>query len=274
LNRQFAISVRSGLVLLAAQFSNPVMRGGTSLALPLQLQVTSAQPHLEATLVLQGQPGQARITQPLGPAWYASQDWTASRTVRVQPHFAIPGTLAPGAYQASLEVGEPGQTGQAKAVQLGRLTVQDRPHRFDVPNIGKAANVDWGEGIRLVRSVIPTQAGPGESLPITLVWQASRPTAGNWKVFLHLVDTNDVTRAQADAYPMSGSALTPTWKPGEVLVDSYTLKLPADLTPGQYALRLGFYDEQSGERLPLATGSDNLTLPAALEVTTNANGNQ
>jgi hypothetical protein len=37
---------------------------------------------------------------------------------------------------------------------------------------------------------------------------------------------------------------------------------------------LGFYDEHSGERLPLATGGDNLTLPAVLEVTSNTNVNQ
>ena len=273
LGRRVDTPIRDGLVLRSTRFDDRGVRGGASLALPLQFEVTASQPALTAGLLLERQGEAVRVIQPLGPAWYASQDWTGNRSVRVQPQFTIPGTLTAGTYQASLEIAEPGQAQPARRLRLGALTVQDRPRRFDVPDIGKAAGVNWSEGIQLVRTGIPAQAAPGTSLTVTLVWQAGRPTSGNWKVFVHLVDANGEVRVQGDDYPMGGSALTPTWKAGEVVLDSYTLSLPPDLAPGKYALRLGFYDERSEERLPLSDGGDNLTLPAALEVTGTAHDN-
>ena len=41
--------------------------------------------------------------------------------------------------------------------------------------------------------------------------------------------------------------------PGDVLVDSYELAIPAETPPGDYAVVIGLYQEASGARLPVMT---------------------
>ena len=49
---------------------------------------------------------------------------------------------------------------------------------------------------------------------------------------------------------------TSLWIPGETLVETVALTLPADLPPGDYTLALGLYDENSMERLPVTGAPD------------------
>ncbi len=255
-----------GLTLLGADFASPSLRAGQTLAVPTQWAVTAGQPALGLRLDLAGAKGQTQIIQPLGAAWYPVQMWTPGRTVRAQARFTIPGDLAPGAYRATLAVVDPTTNQVRGQARLGIVRVVDRPRAFVLPELGASLDVAWQDGIRLARVQMPERAAPGEALQMTLVWQADGPAARNWKVFIHLVDEAGVVRAQGDAYPLQGQALTPTWQKGEVLVDAYAINLPPDLPAGSYAIRLGFYDEQTGERLPLADGGDNLILPGRVMV--------
>ncbi len=49
---------------------------------------------------------------------------------------------------------------------------------------------------------------------------------------------------------------TSLWRPGETLVETVALPLPADLPPGAYTLALGLYDENSMERLTVTGAPD------------------
>jgi hypothetical protein len=69
--------------------------------------------------------------------------------------------------------------------------------------------------------------------------------------------------AQHDALPCGGAY--PAWQPGEVIIETYRLALPSDLPPGEFALNIGWYNETSGERLPVVDeagqpAADNLLL--------------
>jgi len=102
---------------------------------------------------------------------------------------------------------------------------------------------------------------------VTLIWRADRPTAGNWKVFIHLADAAETTLAQGDAYHQGGAALTTTWQPGEVIADTHLIELAGDLPEGEYQLKIGFYDEETDERLPLTPGVDTYTWPKPITIT-------
>jgi hypothetical protein len=52
--------------------------------------------------------------------------------------------------------------------------------------------------------------------------------------------------------PRGGSYPTDRWQPGEVVVDSYDVLLPADLEPGQYPLEVGLFILENGRRLSAA----------------------
>jgi hypothetical protein len=105
----------------------------------------------------------------------------------------------------------------------------------------------------------------GVTVPITLTWQAGGPTTRNWKVFVHIFDTAGVKRTQEDGYPMDGQALSSSWQANEVIVDVHNVPLPADLPDGDYTVRLGLYDEETGERLPCG-GGDSIILAQPLKV--------
>ena len=112
---------------------------------------------------------------------------------------------------------------------------------------------------------LPSRVVAGATVPLTLTWQAGGATTRNWKVFIHIFDSAGVKRTQNDGYPVDGQALSSSWQPNEVIVDVHSVPLPADLPAGDYTVRLGLYDEQTGERLPCGDG-DTVTLPQPLRV--------
>ena len=76
--------------------------------------------------------------------------------------------------------------------------------------------------------------------------------ARDYTVFVHLVDSDGHLVAQHDSQPWWEVSLpTSTWEPGEELRDQHRLSLPPDLLPGTYLLRVGAYDWETLERLPV-----------------------
>jgi len=102
-----------------------------------------------------------------------------------------------------------------------------------------------------------------EDIRLTLRWAASSYPGANYIVFVHLVDPEggDQTLAQGDAPPLNGRWPTSLWLPGIEMDDAYAIPLPDNLTQGNYDLLVGLYDPVTGDRLPLADGSDMLRLP-------------
>jgi hypothetical protein len=100
---------------------------------------------------------------------------------------------------------------------------------------------------------------PGGSLPVTLYWEAARPPARNYRMFLHLChDCTIPPLANHDGYPLGGyppAGQTTTWRVGDPVHDERSVLLPGTLDPGRYTLLLGVYpegDPSEGARLPVA----------------------
>jgi hypothetical protein len=53
---------------------------------------------------------------------------------------------------------------------------------------------------------------------------------------------------------------TNRWQVGQVLRDRHTLKIPADLAPGNYTVEIGMYLPATGARLPIDGAADKITL--------------
>ena len=94
------------------------------------------------------------------------------------------------------------------------------------------------------------EAQPGATLAVTLFWRDVQQPAVVWHSFLHLVDASGKKVAQANDHRPGGDYLPSTlWRPGDVIVDSFTLALPATLPSGDYTLLAGFYDPATGQRI-------------------------
>ena len=90
---------------------------------------------------------------------------------------------------------------------------------------------------------------PGETLTLTLWWEALATPKMNYKVFTHLILPPEATWAQMDSDPRRGESPTSTWQPGQRIADEYTLTLPETAPPGTYFVEIGFYDPDTYSRL-------------------------
>ncbi|MDE3090231.1 MAG: glycosyltransferase family 39 protein [Chloroflexota bacterium] len=136
---------------------------------------------------------------------------------------------------------------------------------YDMPaaaTIQRPLRATLGENIRLVGYDLDrAQIAPGETLQLTLHWQATAPIAARYKVFTHLIAEatsvgamNPLTQspvwAQMDSEPVGGSRPTTTWQAGETIDDRYGLQIPPNTPPGEYTLEVGMYDPATLARLP------------------------
>ena len=95
----------------------------------------------------------------------------------------------------------------------------------------------------------------GEStLAVRLQWQALADIPRDYTAFVHVLDSEGQAAAQADVMPRGGLFPTSYWPRGAVVDDRIEVPID-DLPPGTYRVRLGVYDSQTVERLPVTTPS-------------------
>lgn len=93
----------------------------------------------------------------------------------------------------------------------------------------------------------------GQDLRLTAYWQAEVVPAGDYTVFVHLLDAQVNVVAQFDGPPAGGQYPTSLWDPGEIIVGERAIN---GLSPGRYTLQVGLYRPDTGERLPVPGVSD------------------
>ena len=93
-----------------------------------------------------------------------------------------------------------------------------------------------------------TQFKRGETIPLTLFWQARlRPNKAQ-TVFVHLTDSAGNLVAQADAPPRDGAYPTTAWNDGEYVRDPHPFVLPKNIAEGEFTMRVGWYTPEDGTR--------------------------
>jgi hypothetical protein len=99
---------------------------------------------------------------------------------------------------------------------------------------------------------------PGETVQLTLEWEAMRAMGEDYKVFVHVLGPNGLPIAQQDREPLNGTYPTTRWQPGERVADPYAIALPADLAPGEYVVEVGLYRISDLTRLPVLDAEQNV----------------
>jgi hypothetical protein len=108
----------------------------------------------------------------------------------------------------------------------------------------------------------------GDTLPLTLLWQASQSPEQGYMVFVHLTRPDGSPISQHDGTPANGTRPTDTWAPGEQITDAHQFGIPPDTAPGEYWLRVGMYT--GGGRLPVtdagqaSSADDSIVLQSIL----------
>jgi len=113
----------------------------------------------------------------------------------------------------------------------------------------RPATAVYGDALRLVGyDLDPAALVPGEPARITLHWQPLKQLDADYTTFVHVLDADGNKIAQSDHKPGGVYYPTSLWKPGETLVDSHTLVLPATLGRPPYVIVVGLYDSAADMR--------------------------
>ncbi len=91
----------------------------------------------------------------------------------------------------------------------------------------------------------------GDVLTLTLNWSALEIPSARYKVFVHLLDSNQRVIAQRDGEPVADTRITTTWRIGESIADNYGLFIEPGTPPGNYQIEIGMYRADNGMRLPV-----------------------
>jgi len=113
------------------------------------------------------------------------------------------------------------------------------------------SDLSWGGAISLQDW---TAEQSGDSLSVTLTWQATVKMARDYTVYVHLLTQDGTLIAQTDRLP--DGYPTGDWQPNEVVIDTFLVTLPEKLQAGTYRVQSGFYYLPTLERLgePLVLG--------------------
>jgi hypothetical protein len=200
-----------------------------------------------------------------GGDFYPSNLWRPGELLRDEHLLSIPANSQPGVYrlvagmytfsaEGTLEpLGEPVLVWQV-AVKTGAETKAQL--------VGQPVGTSFGDEIELLSYEIASPEAPAEDGPlvVNLQWRALRLPAADYTVFVHLMDAEGAIVAQHDGQPRGGALPTSVWDSGEVVVDEHILTLPADLSAGDYWLRVGLYLLETGQRLVAEDGENSVEL--------------
>jgi 4-amino-4-deoxy-L-arabinose transferase-like glycosyltransferase len=185
--------------------------------------------------------------QVLGTDAYPSWAWQPNEIVATK--FLIPAeSEVTSAADVRLSVrGESAQlilSPAGEAIDLGRIVVQnDRACQID-----QSVNATFGGSIKLVGYRIEQSKGVGEPSRVILCWQAIKPTAIDYTVFVHVIDNQDGL-ITSDAQPLNGNYPTSAWVAGDQIEDSHPLPAVVDLVAKRVSV--GLYRLDTGERLTI-----------------------
>jgi hypothetical protein len=125
--------------------------------------------------------------------------------------------------------------GQSGSLQAGYVPFHVHPDAHRTP-MQYTVDFIWDGKIRLVGWSQHQSEG---QLVITFAWRAESRMEEDYTAYVHLLDQRDVLSTQLDRPPAGYP--TSAWRPGEVIIDHYTLLLPPDLPSGEYQVQTGWY---------------------------------
>jgi hypothetical protein len=197
---------------------------------------------------------------------YPTSQWTAGELIVDRYNAHVPYDMEPGVHLLTVQIGD------HPPIKLGEMTVEAAMRSFELPDemIALKAPIVAGDQIALIGyQMDSTGVSPDGVLHLGLIWRAEAAIPEGYTVFIHIVDAEGTLVAQSDRVPAVDGQPYPTdlWLPGEIVIDSYELSVPANVVPGDYTIRVGLYLPESGQRLSIPGSADNaITLPFTLSI--------
>ncbi len=207
--------------------------------------------HLELALVdEEGNVGQ-RERLAISPSWPTGQ-WPANAIMRDRYSFQVEpwpraGEQALVARLVQAEGGPP----VGRKVEIDKITMHTEERVFDIPPMERELEAQFGDSLRLLGYDLDRA---GDTLHVTLHWQAIQRMEQSYKFFVHVcgVESGELV-SQKDVVPHDWSYPTSWWEAEEVVSDELSISLD-DVPQGNYRVLVGAYEPDSGRRLPVVDG--------------------
>ncbi|PIE79779.1 MAG: hypothetical protein CSA11_10740 [Chloroflexi bacterium] len=107
-------------------------------------------------------------------------------------------------------------------------------------------SVNFGYAAALVGYEL-AEAAAGDTMPVTLYWRIGSQPDVEYTHFVHLEDKWDTRWSQVNAFAYP----TAQWEPGELVIQRVDLPVAVGAPPGFYQVRVGLFNEETGNRLPV-----------------------
>ncbi len=129
----------------------------------------------------------------------------------------------------------------AEPAQRPALTLTGPQRQAHLPPSPVELRANFANQLLLLGYNLPERRiQPGESLPVTLQWQALSTMPADFIMFTRLRDEKGRIWGGYDRWPRENYS-TILWAAGEVVEDGFTMPLKPDTPPGIYYLDIGFY---------------------------------
>ncbi len=169
----------------------------------------------------------------------------------IRTRHALPITSAIPSGRYTLQIGLDGTHLSLRSIRVINTV------RTTAANIQHQRIADLSDAIRFLGYDLEADAySPGQTMRLTLYWQARKEMSTSYVVFVHLLGPYNPATAnpiwgQEDVMPQQGKRPTTGWSPGEVVADEHRLSIFANAPPGDYEIEIGMYDPATGQRLPV-----------------------
>lgn len=166
--------------------------------------------------------------------------WIVREVIEGHYRVFVPADLPDGVYQLGIQLYD------EERLPVGDLFMFDQEMSISVPDRvlvepdhDHPMSIQWGNGIEL-QGYDLTSAGK-----VRLIWKTSQPIKQNLRMFVQIVDADDLMLGIWDGIPMDWTRPTTGWIPEEYVTTEHQFDLPA----GDYRVRVGWYDPISGDNV-------------------------
>jgi hypothetical protein len=127
------------------------------------------------------------------------------------------------------------------------------------PDQADPARFALGDAVELVATRVLGYDGSVPAVAVELEWRTTQPRRPGDTFFVHLLNAEGQLIAQADDDALAGLLPLSAWQSGWLVRDIRHIPL-AEIPPGDYALTIGAYNRDTGERCPAFWADGNRVL--------------
>jgi hypothetical protein len=125
----------------------------------------------------------------------------------------------------------------------------------NAPTLANAIDAQWNEIALVGTDSIAEQVAAGDSLALTLYWQARQRTATDYLAVIQVIDADGKAGPAMRHLLVNPGFPTHAWEPNEIWLDKINLPIPAETAAGNATVLVSLVSVQSERLIELRTTS-------------------